>query len=715
MNLSRIKIICTVLLLALAVGIGFFSVSTMKHNRATLLTFNAAPAIPYPHSKDYRKCEEALKEGDLAQARSIIGHGKANAKDSDDYYMYVVLEAKYHFATMQADSFVDTNRRLTRYLNSLNDVSTPVRQLLKMETKMQRGVYEAKMVGRMDSAIAYYHQALDIVNNVPRLDGYRLMVLTNLADAYKQKGWYDETVRHFRHAMDLGDSIGMADDTRLTIAIGLASAYSSMRGFNESKEWWQQAKELRPKMDRYELFQYLNNLGNYYYLQEKYDESLKCFLELDSLMANDSTMVWERMFGQANLSDVYLKLGQKEQAVALLDKTQPFFTQQRQMLPLYYLITQRIELAVGERRYNEAQRLIDENPTPDWMIPDQKLLRNKILIQYYKETEQWLNYGKTLREYAIMKDSITDISTRMRFSETLIHYQHERAILNKQKEIDEARLSYRWAISLFIASVIVVMLLMVIIALTHRHHRLKDAEMRGSIAELRMETVRNRITPHFISNALSAEIMAQMEGRQTDLDSLVQLLHRGIALTDIEQTTLTEELEFIRFYCDIESRSVGDDFCLHIDLPDGLDTDKVVLPSMSIQILVENAIKHGLKPQQPEPGRQRCVWVKVSEKEGATLVEVIDNGVGLAEDRQNKERTGLRVMRQTILLLNEQNKGKYRKQLMSYGLENYTQADGQHGCRAWLLLPSDFNYILKRKKSLPPRNKQFLTWKTDAS
>jgi nitrate/nitrite-specific signal transduction histidine kinase len=93
--------------------------------------------------------------------------------------------------------------------------------------------------------------------------------------------------------------------------------------------------------------------------------------------------------------------------------------------------------------------------------------------------------------------------------------------------------------------------------------------------------------------------------------------------------------------------------------------------------------------------------VNVSTKDDATLVEVIDNGIGLNEGSIRKEHTGLRIIRQTIRLLNEQNlrsrnKNKHTATLMDFGLANYTQADGQTGCRSWLLLPHQFEYSLKK-------------------
>jgi sensor histidine kinase YesM len=235
--------------------------------------------------------------------------------------------------------------------------------------------------------------------------------------------------------------------------------------------------------------------------------------------------------------------------------------------------------------------------------------------------------------------------------------------------------------------------------LKHRQQKLREAEIRGSIASLRMEGVRNRITPHFIYNALASEMLAQMEGKKVDLEPLVQLLHRGIELTDIDQSSLSEELKFIQFYCKIESRSVGDDFEYEVRLSDGIDAERVMLPSMSVQILVENAIKHGLKARKPQADKPRKVTVTARKQGDATLIEVIDNGVGLPNGRKLRERTGLRVMQQTIYLLNEkhQQSASYHHgdTLMDYGMDNYTHADGQTGCRAWLLLPDHFDYTLR--------------------
>jgi len=678
--LLLISLICVVLWLLWRPGLQVYN-----------LFFTHEPAIvnsPLPTPPHYAKGEDALHEGDFVKALEMIENGMAEAADSDDYYRFEVLKSKYYYMTMNVDSFLLSHQRLTSYLNRHQDHPTLKQRHLEIEKEMQLGVYAAKMVGRMDSALVHDLRALQLSEQLGS-NSNRLIIYINIADAYKQSGQYDKSVSFFHKAMELGDSLNMLPATRITITIGFASTYASMGNFDSSNHWWLQAAELMPQMTTNDLFQYYNNRGNDYYLQDRYEESLQYFLKLDSLISDKPDMEWERMFERCNLSDLYIKTGQIKKALPLLQQSEQFFTKWNQLIPLYYLTTQRIELYMLQGNIQKALQLAETQKGPSWMIPDQVLLRMKVLMRVYKETGNWKQYADAIASYHHLHDSIADDNARMRLSVELAHCEHDLIILSKQRQLEKKELSFRWAQALLIASIIVIILMVVVVTLKLREHRLKETGMRNHITALKMETVRNRITPHFISNALTAEMLAQMDGKPVNLDQLAQLLHRGIEFTGTEATTLASELEFIRFYCHIESRSLGDDFRLHIEQADDVNTQQVLLPSMTVQILVENSIKHGLKPKKPQAGCERSVWVRISNKENGTLVEVIDNGVGLQDSRHIKEHTGLRVVRQLISMLNEQNKTK-----MAFAIENYTHPNGEKGCRSWLFLPHDFNFSL---------------------
>lgn len=193
---------------------------------------------------------------------------------------------------------------------------------------------------------------------------------------------------------------------------------------------------------------------------------------------------------------------------------------------------------------------------------------------------------------------------------------------------------------------------------------------------LRMENTRNRITPHFIYNALSHEMLGQMEGRAVDLNALTQLLRRGVDQADMLETTLNEELRFVDYYVEIEGRQMSNKLHYEKVIDKDVDPDKVSVPAMTIQIFVENAIKHGLQRQGGE------LTIHVSRQDDGTLIEVIDNGQGL---KQNVplEHIGMKVVRQTIQMLNEHNHKK-----IAFGLSNWQPS----GCRAWLFVPDVFSY-----------------------
>src|SRR6188508_2732136 len=123
-------------------------------------------------------------------------------------------------------------------------------------------------------------------------------------------------------------------------------------------------------------------------------------------------------------------------------------------------------------------------------------------------------------------------------------------------------------------------------------HRLQEQEKLLMAA--RVEALANQINPHFLFNTLtsiSSLIRSQPETARTLIVKLSGLLRRLLRSQE-HFVTLREELEAIDEYLDIESIRFGPK--LHIEksiAPDSLD---VVVPSMLLQPLVENSIKHGL-------------------------------------------------------------------------------------------------------------------------
>jgi two-component system LytT family sensor kinase len=158
-------------------------------------------------------------------------------------------------------------------------------------------------------------------------------------------------------------------------------------------------------------------------------------------------------------------------------------------------------------------------------------------------------------------------------------------------------------------------------------HRLQEQEKLLLAAKI--EALKSQINPHFLFNTLtsvSSLIRSQPETARTVILKLSGLLRR--LLRSQEQfVTLREELEAIDEYLDIEVIRFGPRLGVRKEIaPDTLD---VIVPSMILQPLVENAIKHGLTRKV---GAGHIVLS--SRREGEILViDVEDDGLGISDER----------------------------------------------------------------------------------
>jgi two-component system LytT family sensor kinase len=158
-------------------------------------------------------------------------------------------------------------------------------------------------------------------------------------------------------------------------------------------------------------------------------------------------------------------------------------------------------------------------------------------------------------------------------------------------------------------------------------HRL--AEQEQLLMTARVEALANQINPHFLFNTLtsiSSLIRSQPETARLLIVKLSGLLRRLLRHQE-HFVTLREELSAIDEYLDIERVRFGPTLVVEKEIDDAsLD---IIVPSMILQPLIENSIKHGLGRKVGE-GR---VTIRTTRRGGHTVIEVIDNGIGMRPDQ----------------------------------------------------------------------------------
>ena len=127
-------------------------------------------------------------------------------------------------------------------------------------------------------------------------------------------------------------------------------------------------------------------------------------------------------------------------------------------------------------------------------------------------------------------------------------------------------------------------------------NRVREEEMLKLTAEAELKALRAQINPHFLFNALTTIGYLVESAPTRAVDTLLRLtaLLRGVLRSDGGFTTLGRELELVEHYLDIEHARFEERLRVRLDVPLALRTLRI--PSLVVQPLVENAIKHGVAP-----------------------------------------------------------------------------------------------------------------------
>ena len=138
------------------------------------------------------------------------------------------------------------------------------------------------------------------------------------------------------------------------------------------------------------------------------------------------------------------------------------------------------------------------------------------------------------------------------------------------------------------------------IRLTHERYevQLREEEMLKLTAEAELKALRAQVNPHFLFNALTTIGYLIETAPPRALNTLMQLtaLLRGVLRSEGEFTTLGRELELVEHYLKIEHERFEERLRVRIDVPQALRRHR--LPTLVLQPLVENAIKHGVAPSK---------------------------------------------------------------------------------------------------------------------
>jgi LytS/YehU family sensor histidine kinase len=160
-----------------------------------------------------------------------------------------------------------------------------------------------------------------------------------------------------------------------------------------------------------------------------------------------------------------------------------------------------------------------------------------------------------------------------------------------------------------------------------RKKQLSEEKLRGMVTRSRLNELISQINPHFLCNALNTVgVLIEEnpeEARRLTL-KMANIFRQTVRASEREMVSLCEELSFIQDYLEIEKARFGE----RLRVEQTVSVSDVKIPCFTLQLLVENAIKHGASPKI---GTTTIRIIALLERD-RILIQVSDDGVGMPKD-----------------------------------------------------------------------------------
>ncbi|HEV3236548.1 MAG TPA: histidine kinase [Gemmataceae bacterium] len=171
-----------------------------------------------------------------------------------------------------------------------------------------------------------------------------------------------------------------------------------------------------------------------------------------------------------------------------------------------------------------------------------------------------------------------------------------------------------------------------------RERELQATRLQGQLAQAQLQVLKMQLHPHFLFNTLntiSALIHQDVEVADQMIARLGEMLRATLENSGTQLVPLRQELDFIQAYLEIEKARLGDRLVVRLDMDP--DVSDALVPNLILQPLVENAIRHGIAPFS----KQGKIVVEARREADHLLVEISDNGPGLAANNKASSRVGV--------------------------------------------------------------------------
>ncbi|NVK66210.1 MAG: histidine kinase [Flavobacteriales bacterium] len=484
---------------------------------------------------------------------------------------------------------------------------------------------------------------------------------------HAKNGEYEKAISYFLKEYD--ESCRLKDSTKIMFSARmLGNVFTLMKDSTNRNKYYRLSINLSRKLgDEESLFYSLCSTSQMYVYDRMPEKALRaCEEALQIVQSTDNTTIKN---DTSSIGNILINSGAANEQLNNQEKALEYYLLAASYFEKYpYTLDQMGQLYrnIGmcyEKANRKEESLEYYEKALD--ISLEKGFKNSIqysvhgLYRWHKkfgDPEVALEY---LEKSVELKDSLLNKSTISSVQELHSKYQSDKlqeqindlSISNKEsnKKIKSSRAWIIWLIiiSLAIAGIAVLLILRQRFVL-----KTQELEFDKKRAELQKRVLTAQMNPHFLFNSLNSIQRMYLEGNLNEANNFManfsSLLRKVLAYSNLELVKLSEDIELLKIYLELERNRVDTDFQFQINMTPDVDASFMKVPPLLVQPFIENAIWHGIVPLK-KPGEINILY---SVEKDYLICIITDNGIGYEKSQAKRKKShvskGISIVRERL-------------------------------------------------------------------
>lgn len=501
------------------------------------------------------------------------------------------------------------------------------------------GVYYST-TGNYEKAEKYIKKSQDYYGKIKDKEGL-IHCFNELAILESQRGNLDKALQYYLVVQEKSQQIGRKDwVARVYLNIGLI--HYNLNENHKAEVYYKKAYQILKKQDNlYGLMHVYSKRGTNFLQLKQYKKALN-YMNSSLNIARELEDSIEQSVIEQNIGSYYVGIGKIDSALIHYYNSK--------VLSEKMGLKQQVALAqfhIGSSEYKlgnvkKAIQATEEALGLSKKIGDQlRVMNSYILLSEIYESQG--NHKLALdfnKRGNVLKDSLKGVEVLNNMNELKTAYEvsekdNENQVLQEQNKHKQLKVRQLYtvliAIGILFSSIIIFILLFV------RQKKIKSKLIQ---TELEQKALRAQMNPHFIFNALNSIQRMYIEGKEDIANEYMadfsRLLRTILENSGKRFIKLKEELEITKLYLDLEKLRTDNLFEFKINIDEELNIENMLIPPLTLQPYLENAIWHGIIPNKKEG----LIEINIIRKNlDNLLVEILDNGIGINQSKSLKKES----------------------------------------------------------------------------